>query len=252
MQPQTARWTAPDLAVKVPGTKATESPWNLHPYHYANQAPSVLWDPDGQCSAPIGLQKGEVGICFEAFIADKYVGLKYVGRGDDRTFQSDDPKATARFQVQLRVAPTEKWQVIEERISSHRSGVFGKNTGPHGNLLILREGEGKRDEKGHTNLRYDVKALNGVADTNGYFLRFLTPRDLSEPIDWTLKLHFGLDGRVNIAGGSHDAFPSYGVYGYRMDDKGKVKSFKLYEFKETTVDKLAEPEDVEMQSTKPR
>ena len=47
MQPQTARWTAPDSAIKGPDPKHLASPWDLNPYQYVRQNPLVFWDPDG-------------------------------------------------------------------------------------------------------------------------------------------------------------------------------------------------------------
>ena len=47
MQPQTARWTAPDVATKGPARVFVQIPWTLNPYGYARQAPTVYWDPSG-------------------------------------------------------------------------------------------------------------------------------------------------------------------------------------------------------------
>jgi hypothetical protein len=57
MQPQTTRWTAPDPAVKGPDKSATAEPWNLNPYAYALNMPSLFWDPDGRAPryAPKGM-----------------------------------------------------------------------------------------------------------------------------------------------------------------------------------------------------
>lgn len=48
MMPQTARWTAPDPAVKGPDAKKMIEPWGLNPYSYVKQSPTMYWDPDGQ------------------------------------------------------------------------------------------------------------------------------------------------------------------------------------------------------------
>jgi len=47
MQPQTARWTAPDPAVKGPREDAISRPAALNPYAYVRQAPTLFWDADG-------------------------------------------------------------------------------------------------------------------------------------------------------------------------------------------------------------
>src|SRR4029079_3128984 len=48
MQPQKARGTAPDPAVKAPTQTGTSSAWELNPYEYATQNPTVFWDPEGE------------------------------------------------------------------------------------------------------------------------------------------------------------------------------------------------------------
>jgi RHS repeat-associated protein len=48
MAPQTARWQTPDPAIKGPDPKHLMVPWDLNPYAYGRQSPSVFWDPDGQ------------------------------------------------------------------------------------------------------------------------------------------------------------------------------------------------------------
>jgi len=48
MQPQTARWTAPDVAVKGPDRSLALTPWKLNPYQFVDQSPTQFWDPDGQ------------------------------------------------------------------------------------------------------------------------------------------------------------------------------------------------------------
>ena len=47
MQPQTARWTAPDPLTKVVSERLTSAPWALNPYAFAACNPTAFWDPDG-------------------------------------------------------------------------------------------------------------------------------------------------------------------------------------------------------------
>jgi RHS repeat-associated protein len=53
MAPQTARWLAPDPAIREPEPKTLEAPWELNPYQYATQNPTLFWDPDGEQTGPI-------------------------------------------------------------------------------------------------------------------------------------------------------------------------------------------------------
>ncbi len=48
MAPQTARWLTPDPAVKGPRRGVMAQPWALNPYAYADQSPTMNWDPNGQ------------------------------------------------------------------------------------------------------------------------------------------------------------------------------------------------------------
>jgi RHS repeat-associated protein len=48
MMPQTARWTVPDPPARAPDPKFMAAPWQLHPYQYAEQNPTVFWDPEGE------------------------------------------------------------------------------------------------------------------------------------------------------------------------------------------------------------
>jgi RHS repeat-associated protein len=249
MAPSTARWLSPDPEVKGPSAQKMSAPWTLNPYQYVDQKPTTQWDPDGKCAAPIGLKQGEVGVCFEAFIASKYVGIPFVGRGDDRTFAGNDPDATARFQLRLRIVPTGKFPIVDQQLFSNRSGIFAKDLGPHGDVFVNKETS--KTPKGDLDIKYDVSALNGVRNSLGYQFRFLVPHDINEPIDLTLKLRVTLAGKVSITGGEHDGYPSYGVYVYRQTAKG-LETKELYRFQETTPDRLQDPMDVRIDSTPPK
>jgi len=48
VQPQTARWTTPDAAVKGPSLAQVVEPWMLNPYQYASQNPLQFFDPAGE------------------------------------------------------------------------------------------------------------------------------------------------------------------------------------------------------------
>jgi hypothetical protein len=81
-------------------------------------------DPDGRCTVPAGLKAGQVGICVEAFIAAPRIGG--IGRGDNRTFQSNDPDATARMRTSMILSATSTTidkKVTEERVSDSVVGV---------------------------------------------------------------------------------------------------------------------------------
>jgi len=61
MQPQAARWTAPDPVVKAPAGQLLEAPWALNPYAYVTQNPMLYWDPQGLAGVPEGDPPPSIG-----------------------------------------------------------------------------------------------------------------------------------------------------------------------------------------------
>jgi RHS repeat-associated protein len=57
MQPQTARWIAPDPLAKAPDERFMKDPWGLNPYQFVDQNPVVFWDPTGQYADRYDLQR---------------------------------------------------------------------------------------------------------------------------------------------------------------------------------------------------
>ena len=80
--------------------------WNRFAYVVNN--PLKFVDPSGLCSVPTGLKQGQVGICFEAFIAASRVGPGGMGHGDGRGFAGNDPSLTARVTVWAIISRDEK------------------------------------------------------------------------------------------------------------------------------------------------
>jgi RHS repeat-associated protein len=48
LEPATARWHSPDPAVASPSGRMLATPWDLNPYAYVTQSPTLYWDPDGE------------------------------------------------------------------------------------------------------------------------------------------------------------------------------------------------------------
>jgi RHS repeat-associated protein len=69
-KPAHGRFTAVDPLLSS-GKPITPQTWNR--YSYVINNPLSFVDPTGLCTAPSGLKAGQVGICFEAFIAAKRV-----------------------------------------------------------------------------------------------------------------------------------------------------------------------------------
>jgi RHS repeat-associated protein len=47
LAPQTAHWLTPDPAIQVPNVGLLAEPWDLNPYQYVAQNPTIHWDPNG-------------------------------------------------------------------------------------------------------------------------------------------------------------------------------------------------------------
>ncbi|WP_158620331.1 MULTISPECIES: FG-GAP-like repeat-containing protein [Corallococcus] len=56
MAPELALWLTPDPPMKSPDPKFLAQPWDLHPYQYVRQNPTIYWDPDGR--EPVRNQAG--------------------------------------------------------------------------------------------------------------------------------------------------------------------------------------------------
>jgi RHS repeat-associated protein len=69
------------------------NPQNINRYSYTRNNPLTYVDSTGLCPVP-ALQKGQVGICVEAFIAAPTIGV--IGHGDNRT-HGEQGTARARF-----------------------------------------------------------------------------------------------------------------------------------------------------------
>jgi len=204
----------------------------------------TLQDPDGECSRPAGIKKGQVGICIGIFIHNRVVGLSPmgVGFGDNRGPKGNDPQANYLAQTQLVVDP-HQGAVVSQNAQPGTSWA----TGPLGSFVILK-GKGTNqtdvskpvvDEDGNTRFTVTISALNGLHNVRG------APKD---PIDMQITLVVTPDGRVGIAGGKRDGFPSLEIY--RYDSEGNVVPI-LYmpEHKEKD---LAPPEEEEIKKREPK
>ncbi|MBX7062313.1 MAG: hypothetical protein K1X52_11700 [Pyrinomonadaceae bacterium] len=138
------------------------NPQTFNRYVYTMNRPLVLTDPSGMCTPPAGLKPGQVGLCFEAFIAAPRIGPGGIGHGDGRTFSGNDPKLTARVTVWGIAATDTKtvgaWKA-GERVS--KSVVGGGDLGPSGTLSLPDNSQYPVDASVNTDI-----ALQGTATTN--------------------------------------------------------------------------------------
>ncbi|RMG04735.1 MAG: RHS repeat-associated core domain-containing protein [Acidobacteria bacterium] len=105
-----------------------DAPQTWNRFSYVVNNPFKYIDPTGKCTAPSGLKPGQVGICFEAFIAARRVGPGGIGHGDGRDFAGNDPSKTARVTVWAIVSTDEKMVYITKSDKVSPSLIGGGKT----------------------------------------------------------------------------------------------------------------------------
>ncbi len=204
----------------VGGTAAAPQSWNRYPYTGNN--PVNFVDPKGTCRRPGGW--AGVGICAEAFIAGKRIGG--IGRGDNRGHVADDPKATFRVQVLMRVVP-ESGKIVGPAAAAGVSKTVVPGLAAKGTATADLSNV-QTTEEGSTTFTLTVAGTNGFGE------------GLFDPINFTLNMEVTKDGQVLIAPGStRDGYPSVSVYAYAEGEEPVT----LYEGGESSPSDLKEPEE---------
>jgi RHS repeat-associated protein len=207
------------------------NPQNWNQYSYVRNNPLAYRDPDGKCSAPAGLSKGNVGICIEAFIAARGV-LAF--KGDNRDFAANDPSQPFRVQVQgiftrghfdwsasLKPQPG----ITEPRISLGY-GLEGQVTANVTSKSV--------DKEGNFHISLQITGINGFSALTGI--------GDSEKIKINLNLIVTPDGKVGVEPGSASTnYPSIALYSYNVGSDGKPMANVIFEYRETKPSALHEP-----------
>jgi RHS repeat-associated protein len=207
--------------------RAMTNPQAWNRYVYVENNPLNRTDPDGRCSKPAGAGGDVVGVCIEGFIAA--AKLKVIGHGDNRTFAANDPSKTSRVQVQM---------LVNTKTGSIKATTTpGVSTASAGPFAISRTGTASTTLSGAT-VQSDgtIGVTAQTAATNGLRNFPTAPKD---SIDFKINLVITPDGRVGLAGGRTDGYPSIGIYGY--SDRGTQT---VYERREGSPDDLAPPMEV--------
>lgn len=183
-------------------------PQNWNRYAYTRNNPLAYTDPNGRCSAPAGLSKGNVGVCIEAFIASPHI--KGIGRGDNRDFAPNDPSKTSKVQVQGLITFTGSEWNSKLHATPGRSDILIEGLGLKGGATLT--GSQSVDKEGNLHLKLQITGTNAFSGLPG------APEG---HIQINVNLIVTPDGRVGIEGGDRTAYPSTGIYVYTMGADGK-------------------------------
>jgi hypothetical protein len=237
------------------------NPQNLNRYPYTRNSPLVYVDSNGHCSVPAGLQKGQVGICIEAFIARPRLGTMGIGKGDGRGFTAHDGSKTARMRAILIVDPRagEITGTTQVRDSEAGYGAFSTSDKARGKILVSGQTNANARSKSLGNTTVTVSFVDGA---NGFQNRGEDVRDNSRsPIGAAIGSAIvamapkgTIDGgaTIEIAGSESNPvvnatsaegrpFPSYAGYAYYYGADGKLVTQRLFEEFEGQPEELVEP-----------
>lgn len=139
-------------------------PQNWNRYTYTRNSPLTYTDPDGQCSAPSGLAKGNIGICIEAFIATSTINK--IGRGDNRDFSANDPTLSSRVQVSGVISRSAFAWNSKLTVTAGRSEVLTEGFGLLGKAKITGGGQ-TVDKDGNLHLKLRITGVNGFSGLPG-------------------------------------------------------------------------------------
>jgi RHS repeat-associated protein len=206
-------------------------PQNWNRYAYTRNSPVSNRDPNGKCSAPAGLSKGNVGICIEAFIAAPSVrGAK----GDNRDFAANDPSKTFRVQVQGVITRGHfGWSAELKADAGVTRLAIGVVPGFKGKVTLDKTSESV-DKNGNYHIGLKITGTNGFSAAFG--------KGDQEKIVINVNLVITPDGKVGIEQGSKSTnYPSMGFYSYNVGPDGKPMSNVIIELGETTVSALTRP-----------
>lgn len=243
------------------------NPQNLNRYAYTRNSPLVYVDSNGQCAVPAGLQKGQVGICIEAFIAAPKVNG--IGDGDGRTFSGNDPSLTARMRSSFIVSPNENVITETEHLIAKSSVSLPVGFGANLPLAPDAQGAGNIDISGSTTATSKSDSLgestvvvnlkNGANgfQTTGQDLKNNSRSEIGSAIGAVMVAGSPkgtIDGSATITitgarsspvvNGTLAAgrpYPSYAGYAYYYGSDGKLVTKELFRKPETKPERLIEP-----------
>lgn len=195
-----ARFSIPDDLSSGHGSDPQS--WNRYAYAKLNPIKNV--DIKGKCVAP-ATGDGQVGICVEAFIRAKRVGMFGIGLGDNRGPVANDRSAT--FRTQNLITVDLKNKTVSMTSAAGVSEVFAKGIDPKPGIIHSQLSNGSVDSDGNIHFTLTTFGLNGHAASGN-------PAAPQSWIEYTLDFLVDPNGTVVITGGKAKKFPSVSAFSY--------------------------------------
>jgi RHS repeat-associated protein len=209
------------------GAPSKPQSWNRYTYVDNNSLSNT--DPTGKCSAPKGLQEGQVGVCIEAFIAAARIGL--VGFGDRRGFTRNDSDASARVSFKAIIDP-HKGTIVDQflRPGVTKAGLLTPAIAVQGTADL--QAASTTTDNG-TKFGFFINAKNGLSAVNTFgSISILAILDVSK------------SGNITVDPNSRTkGYPSIEGYQYKMVN-GQLVIETLFQLPETETKALKGPMDV--------
>jgi len=251
-----------------------ENPQNLNRYVYTRNSPLTYVDSNGKCSVPAGLQKGQVGICIEAFIKTSKVPGSSFGLGNGRGFDGNNPELTSKIEVKLIASASKDGVNISFITKPGRSElaipIGGGDSPVVGAVKVGFEGSGTAnvnydyrrpagsEDFGTTNVNVQGTGQNAFSATAealqhapGIFTSTAAKGVVAASeagygppagtIEFNMNFKITGSGQVEWAGGQSKGYPSYAAYSYTKNEDGSVTVQELRRRDESELEDLKKP-----------
>lgn len=201
--------------------------WNRYAYTLNN--PLRLVDLNGKCSKPSNQQDDQTGVCIEAFIASKTIGV--IGKGDNRTFTGTDASKGQRVRVDITIDPGKNGAITATPFTAISETTVGMSRQGHTEMIPISS---ETDANGNRHFNVNLTGANGFAG-----LPFAPPCCIRTDLNFTVTP--GGQVSLDYSHSSITGFPSFGVYSYEQGSNGEPQVRTLVQATEKDQSYLTKP-----------